>query len=59
VTDETAKLIEEIRDLKRAYCQVMELTNGRLYALSGAVGGCAIPLWLIVILLAISLWRAW
>lgn len=50
---------EEIRDFKRAYCQVMELTNARLAGLQGAVVSCTVPLWLIVALLTIGLWRVW
>jgi hypothetical protein len=49
----------EIKDLKRAYCQVMELTNAQLGALRGEVGSLVIPMWAIVALLTVSVWRHW
>lgn len=50
---------EEIRDLKRAHCEVTELVNARIVALHNAIGSCAIALWIVAALLAIGLWRVW
>lgn len=53
------KLADEVRDLKRAYCEVMQVTNGQLASLGGLLRGCEAALWFIVVLLAVGLWRVW
>jgi choline-glycine betaine transporter len=50
---------DEVKDFKRAHCEVMALTNSRLEALHAAIAACALPLWLIAIVLAVGLWRHW
>jgi hypothetical protein len=59
MADDLGKLADEVKDLKRAYCQVMELTNGRLAVLNNTLGGGVFALWALVVLLAVNLWRVW
>jgi len=50
---------DEIKDLKRAYCEVMGRTNEVLFALNKNLNGCYFALGVIAILMALILWRVW
>jgi len=55
----TEKLIFEIRDLKRAHCEVTNANTVATAFAARAVQGCQVALWIIAVLIGISLWRHW
>jgi len=51
------KLIFEIRDLKRAHCEVTNTNTVSTAFAARAVQGCQVVLWIIAVLMGIGLWH--
>jgi hypothetical protein len=57
--EQMLELILEVKDLKRAHCEVANANTVQLAFLRVSLQTCGVALWAIALMMAVALWRHW